>query len=115
MPRSKVGQRVAVLSADGRSFLGFGSYAGDLPCPLLPRRQDGSDFPNPKLILDSGEVKWGFETWWMPQEEFEAICSESEQGMEWLQTVKKQWAEDQKDIREALANAQKGVAVNNGN
>lgn len=89
------GARVfAVLSADDKTvcLLGFGTYAGDevppapvglhalfgatweawakeiaseeVPDPLLFRPK------NPKIVLDDGEVVWGAECWWGPEEEY---------------------------------------------
>lgn len=52
------GDRVGVL-ADGGAV--YGTYDGDLPCPML----DGH--PNPRITLDSGEIVWGCEVWWGPE------------------------------------------------
>lgn len=40
------------------NIYGYGKYEGDEPCPHL------GDIPNPKILLDSGDVVWGCECWW---------------------------------------------------
>lgn len=37
---------------------GYGNYVGEEECPKL------HNLKNPKIILDNGEVVWGFECWW---------------------------------------------------
>ncbi len=93
----KPGTRVfAVLCADEKEvqFLGFGVYVGDEvpPVPMGIVRslfeattweeydatlvRDGlavADYPrptNPKIQLDSGDVVWGAECWWGPEEAY---------------------------------------------
>ncbi len=73
----KIGDRVgAFLSVvNGRGlFLGYGTYVGD---EVPPNEGHGSwtaflagvRRANPKLVLDSGEVVWGCECWWGPENE----------------------------------------------
>lgn len=44
-------------------LIGFGTYVGDEPCPLI------GGIPNPKIVLDNdaGYV-WGCECWWGSEE-----------------------------------------------
>ena len=68
------GKRVgAILSAteDEVKLLGWGVYGGDeLPgedaegVGAIIRLQGRT---NPKIILDSGEVVWGYQCWWAPE------------------------------------------------
>lgn len=74
--RYEQGIRVgAILSSDAESvqFLGWGTYLGN----FVP--EDGGvalfgellmkfDIANPKILLDNGDVVWGFECWWGPEE-----------------------------------------------
>lgn len=61
----------AILGAnqDAVEFLGYGEYVGDeVPPPEInPLLNVGS--PNPKIVLDNGDVVWGCECWWGPEEE----------------------------------------------
>lgn len=82
---TKPGTRVgAVLSAnkDEVKFLGFGLYVGDEKPPgdivffggllseIYERQPEFSrDYTNPKIQLDNGDVVWGCECWWGPEEE----------------------------------------------
>jgi len=72
----KVGDRVgAVLSSDDKqvNILGFGKYVGD----EIPDADAGglgplcreAGCPNPKIVLDNGDVVWGCECWWGGEEE----------------------------------------------
>lgn len=66
----KVGDRVgAILSAKEGvvRFLGFGTYMGK---EVPPENVGGFNIglPNPKILLDNGEVVWGCECWWGPEE-----------------------------------------------
>ncbi len=40
------------------NIYGYGRYIGDEPCPVM------SGIPNPKIVLDNGDVVWGCECWW---------------------------------------------------
>jgi hypothetical protein len=51
-------------------LFGYGVYEGDeAPPPNVMGPFGYSDFPNPKIRLDSGEVVWGCECWWCPEED----------------------------------------------
>ena len=75
MSERRVGDRVGAVSHANEleAFVyGFGVYAGD-EIPLTAAgwmgealRQAG--VPNPKLILDNGDVVWGCECWWGSEE-----------------------------------------------
>jgi hypothetical protein len=71
---NQIGDRVgAILSAtkDRIELLGYGVYMGD---EIPPESAGGFNlgFPNPKIQLDSGDIVWGCECWWGPQETIEA-------------------------------------------
>lgn len=60
---ANIGDRVgAILSANDQvvNLLGYGVYVGDEVHPGLGR-------PNPKIVLDNGDVVWGCECWWGPE------------------------------------------------
>lgn len=79
--RVKVGDRVgAVLGAKNGSktinVFGFGVYEGD----FVPEHRGEKSFatylhehqlPNPRIRLDSGEVVYGAECWWGPEEQMQ--------------------------------------------
>lgn len=80
--------RVAVLSADQETFLGFGEYEGDFDCPKLREffagAADAMGYPDlaerlrsgeipqtsPRIRLDNGKTIWGCECWWGDEEKF---------------------------------------------
>lgn len=78
----KIGERIgawlSILPGEGRGlFLGFGTYVGDEVPPnmgggSLTAFLSGERRPNPKLVLDSGEVVWGCECWWGAEESVKA-------------------------------------------
>ena len=81
----RVGDRIgALLGAMGSQVrvFGFGVYAGE----EVPTRAVGTlaevlrstKFPNPKLVLDSGQVVYGCECWWGPQDIVKARIAERE-------------------------------------
>ena len=60
--------RVVAIRDAGKTIVniyGYGEMVGKEPCPLL------CDIPNPKIILDDGNVVWGCECWWGDKERFE--------------------------------------------
>lgn len=62
-----VGSRVfAVMSADDETVfsLGSGEYVGD-------KKPEGFPRENPCIHLDSGDIVWGMQCWWGPEERFE--------------------------------------------
>lgn len=61
----KPGDRVvAIRNSNNEEVFSFGAgvYEGDKPSPL--------GVPNPHIILDQGGDVWGYECWWMGEEEF---------------------------------------------
>ena len=69
---NKPGIRVGALlgTKDGVvEFLGYGVYEGDFK---LPPEAGGFNFgqENPRIKLDNGDIVWGCECWWGPEEEF---------------------------------------------
>ena len=73
----EIGKRVGViLGIDPVNkvihMIGYGAYAGiEVPPPDINPPLNGGR-PNPKLILDSGEVAWGCEVWWGPEDAVKA-------------------------------------------
>ena len=71
----RIGTRVgAILSADDREvrLFGYGVYQGD---EIPPEGTGGlgslireCGHKNPKIVLDSGEIVWGCECWWGPEQ-----------------------------------------------
>ena len=66
----------AVHSAtkDEVKLYGVGVYVGDEMPPLevdAGRLAAGLGWPNPKIVLDSGDVVWGCECWWGPESKLE--------------------------------------------
>jgi len=68
----EVGTRVgAIASATNENvdFFGYGVYLGE----QIPTEEENETFaafgvPNPKIQLDNGNIVWGFECWWGPEE-----------------------------------------------
>ncbi|MDR1516457.1 MAG: hypothetical protein LBS45_12265 [Synergistaceae bacterium] len=61
MGRIKIGLRVLAFrdATDTEvNIYGYGAYVGNEPCPVM------GGIPNPKIVLDSGDVVWGCECWW---------------------------------------------------
>jgi hypothetical protein len=64
---SKVGDRIGAIlgTTDDKvvRYLGVGTYQGE---HIPPEDVGGFNmgFPNPKLVLDNGDVVWGCECWW---------------------------------------------------
>ena len=75
---SNVGDRVGVVVGTNPDnpnvveFAGYGTYVGDeVPVGavgILAEMAAEAGIKNPKIELDNGEVAWGCETWWGPQE-----------------------------------------------
>jgi len=66
----RIGERVgAILGAEAKvcKFLGYGVYEGDF---IPPETVGGFNlgFPNPRIKLDNGDVVWGCEVWWGPED-----------------------------------------------
>jgi len=74
----RVGAYMSVSHEDGTAFFfGYGTYIGHEIPPnegqmSLTSYLNGLRRSNPKLLLDSGEVVWGCECWWGPEEEVKA-------------------------------------------
>lgn len=71
----------AVLDAnqDSVRLIGFGEYVGDeVPTQEAagPMAQAMAEMgiPNPKLVMDNGEVVWGCECWWGPEEKWSKMA-----------------------------------------
>lgn len=60
-----IGQRVAVLIGPGE--IEYGVYVGDEIPPDGALHESG--FKNPKLLLDSGEIRWGYQVHWVRDDE----------------------------------------------
>ena len=74
----KPGDRVgAILGASGGvvEFLGYGVYEGDFIIEDKSVRYDG-ERKVPRIRLDSGDVVWGCECWWGPEEEIQDKLTE---------------------------------------
>lgn len=77
----KIGDRVgafASITPDGVAhFFGYGTYQGDeIPSPdvvfagmkMSEILEEIPDFKNPQILLDNGDIVWGCECWWEPEE-----------------------------------------------
>lgn len=76
MPHKK-GMRVgAICGTDEKTgalhFFGYGVYLGK----FTPPPNVGIPFPNPKIKLDCGDVVWGCECWWGPEDEIKKSLAE---------------------------------------
>ena len=82
----KIGDRVGCFLSVVRNtalFLGYGTYVGDEVPPnegqtSLTSYLSGLRKANPKIVLDSGDIVWGCECWWGPEEEVKAECARLE-------------------------------------
>lgn len=55
-------------------FFGFGTFLGYFKperedVGFLPEEKDVLRLPNPKILLDNGDVIWGYECWWGKEQE----------------------------------------------
>lgn len=68
----KVGERVGAMASANKEevhFFGYGVYEGDeVPPKNIMGPLGYMPLPNPKILLDSGEIIWGCECWWGPEE-----------------------------------------------
>lgn len=86
----KIGDRVGCFLSVVRPrglLLGYGTYVGDEVPPneglsSLTGYLAGRRMANPKIVLDSGEIVWGCECWWGPEEEIKAECATLEEVVE---------------------------------
>lgn len=74
----KIGSRIgAILSLNGNKkqveLIGYGTYAGDEVPPAgtagIGAVLHEVGITTPKLVLDDGQVVWGCECWWGPEDE----------------------------------------------
>ncbi len=75
----KVGDRVGAIcdsSAKRIRIYGYGVYEGDHPCPFF------GDIPNPRIGLDNGQIVWGCECWWGPEDEVKHMVDQSPASIE---------------------------------
>lgn len=74
----KPGDRVGAICGSGVdggvNFFGYGIYQGYHPLPVGTQTPFGviederDSFPNPKILLDSGDVIYGCQCWWGNEE-----------------------------------------------
>lgn len=74
MSRNNAGHRVGAISSADQEVVylfGYGTYQGEeVPPPgvrFAGMELHTLDRPNPKILLDSGKVVWGYECWWGPE------------------------------------------------
>lgn len=70
----RIGDRVAAVAniKDGKVyFYGYGVYQGRHVPPIV-HELDSLSKPqqNPRILLDSGKIIWGFECWWLRERDF---------------------------------------------
>lgn len=69
---TKVGERVMALLSVGGSkakVLGVGVYSGnEVPPAEVSKLMHEFNLKNPKITLDNGDVVWGCECWWGPED-----------------------------------------------
>lgn len=75
MPR-EIGTRIgAILSGGSKTvqLIGFGVYAGDEVPPAdtggMGSMLHEAGITNPKLVMDDGQIAWGCECWWGPEDQ----------------------------------------------
>lgn len=78
----KIGERVgAILGRDDATktvkFFGYGIYEGDEVPPSHVNPPLNSGNPNPKILLESGKVVWGCESWWGPVARIEKMLEQA--------------------------------------
>lgn len=74
---TKIGERIgAIQKADQDTvwFFGYGVYAGDEVPPTGFLHDIGR--ANPKLKLDNGNVVWGYESWWAPEDQVKEMIGD---------------------------------------
>jgi hypothetical protein len=73
---TEVGARIGAIASSNKDevrLFGYGVYEGD----EVPPQDVVGPFgimsrPNPKLKLDNGDVVWGCECWWGPEDKVKA-------------------------------------------
>ena len=73
-PRYSIGDRVGAMMSANESTVrlyGYGVYEGE----QVPTRGYPKDLgmENPKIKLDDGQIVYGFECWWGPEEKIKKI------------------------------------------
>lgn len=69
---SEIGSRVGAIrdaNKDVVNFFGYGVYDGSVEHPDM-------GFPNPRITLDDGDVVWGCECWWGPEDKIKDTIGE---------------------------------------
>jgi hypothetical protein len=89
MSAHKIGIRVGAISHSEKETVylyGWGTYEGDHVPPkgtAGPFGLDASEVgPNPKIKLDSGDVVWGCQCWWGPEDQIKAKIAQFEEVKE---------------------------------
>ncbi len=77
MPGYEIGTRVGAIASANKDevhLFGYGVYEGDHEPPPNVMGPFGymKGLTNPKILLDSGEVVWGCECWWGPEDQVKA-------------------------------------------
>ena len=70
----KKGDRVGAILSTGKyvvRFLGYGVYDGDYVPDVSWMKE--ADITNPKLIMDNGNIVWGYQCWWSSEEKIKRI------------------------------------------
>lgn len=103
---AKPGDRVGAIShSEGDTYylLGYGVYTGDFvpetACGVLGSLLRMNQVPNPKIVLDNGQVVWGCECWW-------ALEDEVREQLEGRTVVESNIEDLRKDVR---GNPEEGV------
>ena len=87
--KRKPGMRVGVLLSLDKTekiveLLGYGEYLGDeVPDEDAGGLAEQARFrkePNPKFLLDNGDVVWGGECWWGPEQDFRRMIESYRKG-----------------------------------
>lgn len=101
----KVGSRVGAIAEqneEGTLFFGYGVYEGDFkiedPTIYMMGFQVASmDIINPRIRLDNGDVVWGCESWWAPEEEVQQLLEDEKVEIISVAEYRKQCAEAAED------------------
>lgn len=106
---TKVGDRIgAMRSADGKTahIFGYGVYAGDEIPPagvfMMGIEMRELNCPNPKLVLDNGDVVFGCECWWGPEKAMKRRCEGMQVVMASIKDYREESAANLKRLREGL-------------
>jgi hypothetical protein len=105
-----VGQRVgAIISSEEKKtyFLGYGVYEGDFPfgdtsstAPVgnVADMARMRGLPNPRIRLDTGQIVWGCECWWGPEEKIKEklAASGKEICLVDIDNIRSEWASSNK-------------------